>query len=118
MPRYGLVRLAVFFVTGLFTAPAEAAELVVDRAIMVHSGRALAQKRRALLQYLWGAEGFPTRRLPDAVVTNVACPVKQLDHLARVEPIWAQCGYEPTDLVEAVSETASWLRSTYPEWYG
>jgi len=87
MPRSGLVRLAVFFVAGLFTAPAEAAELVVDRAITVHSGRALAQKRRALLQYLWGAEGFPTRRLPDAVVTNVACPVKQLDHLARVDEL-------------------------------
>src|SRR6058998_323760 len=87
MPRSGLVRLAVLFVTGLFTAPAEAAELVVDRAITVHSGRALAQKRCALLQYLWGAEGFPTRRLPDAVVTNVACPVKQLDHLARVDEL-------------------------------
>ena len=80
-------RLLAIVVTSLFTLPGEAAELLADRAITLHSARDAAAKRRALLQYLWGAEGFPERRLPDAVITNVACPVKQLDHLERVDEL-------------------------------
>jgi len=63
----------------------QSAQLVDDRAITIHSARDLAEKRRALITYLWGAEGFPERRLPDVVKTNVASPVKQLCHLARVD---------------------------------
>src|SRR6266850_4479211 len=63
----------------------QSAQLVDDRAITIHSARDLAEKRRALIKYLWGAEGFPERRLPDVVKTNVASPVKQLGHLARVD---------------------------------
>ena len=59
----------------------------MDRAITVHSAREVAQKRRELIQYLWGAQGFPERRLPDTVITNVASPVKQLGHLARVDEL-------------------------------
>ncbi|MBI2946323.1 MAG: Gfo/Idh/MocA family oxidoreductase [Verrucomicrobia bacterium] len=62
-----------------------AAPLLDDRAITIHSAREVAQKRRALIQYLWGEEGFPKRRLPSVVLTNVASPVKQLSALARVD---------------------------------
>lgn len=63
----------------------QSAELIDDRAITIHSSREVADRRRALIQYIWGAEGFPERRLPNIVVTNVASPVKQLNHVARVD---------------------------------
>jgi hypothetical protein len=67
-----------------FAGPIRSAPLTDDRAITLHSAREIAAKRRALIQYLWGADGFPDRRLPN-VLTNVASPVKQLDHLARTD---------------------------------
>ena len=65
--------------------PLRSAQLIDDGAITVHSAREIEAKRRALIQYLWGAEGFPKRRLPSAVLTNVPSPVKQLNRLARVD---------------------------------
>ena len=70
---------------GWFPDCSEAAQLIDDRAITVHSAREVAEKRRDLIKYLWGAEGFPARRLPDLVVTNVPSPVRQLTELARVD---------------------------------
>src|SRR5207248_10791446 len=53
----------------------------------LHSAREVKEKRRALVKYIWGAEGFPDRRLPDRVITNVASPVKELSQLARVDEL-------------------------------
>jgi hypothetical protein len=75
--------LALGFVS-LFASRTESAELIDDRAITIHSAREVAEKRRALIQYLWGTEGFPSRRLPN-ILTNVASPVKRLSDLARVD---------------------------------
>jgi hypothetical protein len=72
---------------GLLTSSSQGGQLVDDRTITVHSAREVANKRRALIQYLWGAEGFPERRLPNVILTNVACPVKQLTNLARVDEL-------------------------------
>jgi len=66
---------------------APGAQLLDDRSITLHSTHEIAEKRRALIHYLWGKEGFPKRRLPDVVLTNVAGPVKQLDHLARADEL-------------------------------
>src|SRR3989442_737654 len=85
--RSRLVRLTTLFATGGSCLTLHSAELVMDRAVTVHSAREVAAKRHALIQYLWGAEGFPKRRLPDAVVTNVPSPVKQLDFLERVDEL-------------------------------
>ncbi len=81
-----LLPLAILLI-GLLAGRSEAAQLLDDRAITIHSTRDVAEKRRALIQYLWGAEGFPERRLPDVVVTNVVSPVKHLTHLARVDEL-------------------------------
>lgn len=62
------------------------AQLIDDRTITIHSAPAIAEKREALIKYVWGADGFPRKRLPD-VVANVASPVKQLDDLERVEEL-------------------------------
>src|SRR6266542_1052671 len=76
--------LALVFIN-LFPGRSDSAQLIDDRAITVHSAREGGEKRRALIKYLWGAEGFPTRRLPDVVLTNVPSPVRQLPDLARVD---------------------------------
>jgi hypothetical protein len=75
----------VVMVAGLF--PAHSANLIDDRAISIGSIRQISEKRRELIQYLWGAEGFPRNRLPEQVLTNVASPVKNLTHLARVDEL-------------------------------
>src|SRR5256885_13959807 len=69
----------------IYEVSGHSAQLVDDRAITIHSAQELNQKREALIEYLWGKQGFPKTRLPDVVRTNVASPVKQLDHLARVD---------------------------------
>jgi hypothetical protein len=63
------------------------AELINDRSITVRSDRDVTEKRRMLIQYLWGTNGFPARRLPDLVLTNIPSPVKQLTNLARVDEL-------------------------------
>jgi len=79
-----LLALVIFFCCLL---QIEAAELINDRSITIHSSRDAAARRQALIQYLWGETGFPERRLPDAVVTNVTSPVKQLHNLVRVDEL-------------------------------
>ena len=73
------------FVGLLSCGGVHAAQLVDDRAITVHSERQVKEKRRALIEYIWGKDGFPDRRMPNVVETNVASPVKELPHLARVD---------------------------------
>ena len=79
------LRLLATLLIGLTGLELQSAQLIDDRAITLHSAREVAEKRRALITYLWGAEGFPERRLPDVIVTNIPSPVKQLSHLARVD---------------------------------
>src|SRR5438477_356802 len=52
------VRLWATFLISLFASSVQSAQLIDDRAITIHSARELAAKRRALIQYLWGAGGF------------------------------------------------------------
>jgi hypothetical protein len=59
--------------------------LVDDRAITIHTDRDAAARRQTLIRYLWGAPGWPERRFPDVVLTNVPSPVHGLTHLARVD---------------------------------
>ena len=71
----------------LFSPRVRSAELIVDRGVTIHSGREVEEKRHALIEYLWGPDGFPKTRLPTTVVTNVSSPVKQLADLARVDEL-------------------------------
>ena len=56
------------------------------RILSFHSATGVAEKRQALIQYIWGDEGFPKKRLPD-VVANVTSPVRQLDGVERVDEL-------------------------------
>ena len=85
-----VVALAVFVPLGPASRaaqPTAAPQLIDDRQITIHSARDVIARRRALAHYLWGDDGFPSRRLPDSVVTNIPAPVHHLDHLARVDEI-------------------------------
>ena len=82
-----MIRPTAVLLLGLFAGHVQSAQLVDDRAITIHSARDVKARRQALLEYIWGADGFPSRRLPDVVLTNVASPVKHLSHLARVDEL-------------------------------
>src|SRR5436190_19828409 len=43
----------------LSAIPASAAALLDDRAVTIASTQDIVTKRRALVQYLWGSDGFP-----------------------------------------------------------
>src|SRR6476660_918655 len=68
-----------------FASRLQSAQLVDDRAITIHSTREVAEKRAALIKYLWGETGFPKQRIPEIIQTNIPSPVKELTHLARVD---------------------------------
>ncbi len=68
-------------------AAADGPRLIDDRAITVQNAHDVTALRRALIQSLWGADGFPRRRLPDRVLTNVSSPVNHLSGLARVDEL-------------------------------
>lgn len=80
-----LLCLLVTLATGSWTSRDLSAQLVDDRATTIHSASEVAEKRRALIQYIWGTNGVPAQRLPDVVLTNVPSPVKQLVNLAQVD---------------------------------
>ena len=77
--------LLLTLVISLLAGRGQSAELVDDRVITIRSAREVTEKRRVLMQYLWGDAGFPARRMPDAVLTKVPSPVRQLTNLARVD---------------------------------
>src|SRR5262249_42732096 len=85
--RFLLLPLLSTLVLGLAATRLPAAQLIDDREITVHSAREVTEKRQTLINYLWGTEGFPKRRLPDAVVTNIPSPVRQLTNLARMDEL-------------------------------
>jgi hypothetical protein len=64
---------------------AQSAELIDDRKITISWEREITEKRRALIQYLWGAEGLP-KNLP-TIISNIPSPVKSLTNLARVDEL-------------------------------
>ncbi|PWU16797.1 MAG: hypothetical protein C5B50_12685 [Verrucomicrobia bacterium] len=78
-----------FVVSAILWSRLLSAELVDDRAITLHSGAEISQRRNMLIQYLWGTDGFPTR-FPEQILTNIACPVKKLEHLKRVDELRIQ----------------------------
>ncbi len=79
---FSLIPFAIIAIAS--PTPRVQAELLDDRAITIHTARDIDAKRRALIQYLWGDEGFP-KGLPDAMQANVPSPVKQLTNLDRVD---------------------------------
>src|SRR5262245_60094432 len=85
--QFSMVCLLAFPVLAWAANAVGAPELFDDRAITIATARDLTNKRQALIQYIWGAEGFPDKRLPGTIATNVSSPVHHLTHLARVDEL-------------------------------
>ena len=66
---------------------ANAQTLLDDRAITIHSAADAVNKRKALIDFVWGTEGFPDTKLPDAVELDDISPVSGLPSLARVDTL-------------------------------
>jgi hypothetical protein len=82
----GIRRSFILLVAILITGSIHSAELLDDRQITIHTAAAVAERRQALITYLWGSEGFPSQRLPD-VVANAGTPVKELEGVERVDEL-------------------------------
>jgi hypothetical protein len=62
------------------------AEPVNDRAVTITSENQAIEKRRELIQHIWGSPNLPTH-LPSSVTTSIPSPVKNLANLARVDEL-------------------------------
>jgi hypothetical protein len=59
--------------------------IVQDCPITVTSAADVTAKRQALIQFVWGAGGFPGSKLPSSVDRNIASPVAGLANLGHVD---------------------------------
>lgn len=57
--------------------------MVDDRQITIHSAADVNKRRAALIAHLWGADGFPSQRMPDPIAPAAAMPVKGVDELVE-----------------------------------
>jgi hypothetical protein len=55
--------------------------------VTLHSPEEAIARRQALIQYLWGSDGFPSTKLPTSVDLNIASPVTGLSNLGRVDEL-------------------------------
>ena len=69
------------------TTFADGQPIVNDCAITIHSAGSVASKRDQLIQFIWGAAGFPRTKLPVSVDKNVPSPVAGLTNLERVDTL-------------------------------
>jgi hypothetical protein len=72
-------------VLGFVARPVVAAGLLDDRAITIHSTSDVTARRKALIEFIWAAMGFPTR-LPE-VVPNITNPISPVKGFARVDEL-------------------------------
>ncbi|HXJ05778.1 MAG TPA: hypothetical protein VNH65_11800 [Candidatus Acidoferrum sp.] len=69
----------------LLVAALPAGQLVDDRAITIKSPQDIVARRQALIEFLWGPQGFPNAKFPSSVAKNIASPVSGLKNLERVD---------------------------------
>lgn len=61
--------------------------LVNDRVIALPDAEAVAAKRRALIDYVWGSAGFPRDAMPARVDRDVTTPIAPTPDLLRVDAL-------------------------------
>lgn len=72
---------------GLLLVPCTAYALVDDHQITINTAADVTNKRQALVNFVWGAGGFPSGKLPSSVTLNVPSPVGGLNNLSRVDKL-------------------------------
>lgn len=80
-----LTRVLLLFVLSCSTRAANAPQLVDDRAITIRSAADVLERRKALIEFIRGSEGWPVR-LPE-VVPNIANPIAPVQGFARVDEL-------------------------------
>lgn len=70
-----------------FLCPTAVAQLVDDRTITVTTGAEVLARRQAIVDYIWGSDGFPSAKLPTSVAANIPSPLAGLENLERVDLI-------------------------------
>ena len=77
--------MALVTVFGIRSANGQS--LLDDRTVTIHSAADAVNKREALINFLWGGQGFPATKLPVSVELNDISPVPGLPSLARVDTL-------------------------------
>jgi Ricin-type beta-trefoil lectin domain len=60
---------------------------VDDRNITINTSDDITVKRQALINFVWGTDGFPLDKLPSSVEQDVPTPVSNLNNLERVDTL-------------------------------
>ena len=76
----------LFVVLNVFLLFGSAYGFVDDRQITINSHTDVSSKRQALINFIWGASGFPSNKMP-SVTKNVNSPVAGLNNLLRVDKL-------------------------------
>jgi len=74
----------------IFTLPSIGQNLVNDREITIRTPKDIAAKRQALIEYVWGSDGMPARRMPNWVIKDDISPISGLADLERVDTLMVQ----------------------------
>jgi hypothetical protein len=72
---------------GLFCLSGAAHAVVDDHQITITTTADVTNKRQALIDFIWGAHGFPSNKMPQ-VTRNVESPVGGLNNLLRVDRLF------------------------------
>lgn len=79
------MRPSVLILLAAVLCSSAAAQLVDDRNITIASGTDVTAKRAAIVDYIWGTEGFPAAEQPTSVAPNIPSPIGALENLERVD---------------------------------
>src|SRR5260370_23758776 len=86
MNKITLKLFGLSFVLSFFLLWGVAYGLVEDHQIRIHTAADVANKRQSLINFVWGAGGFPSG-VPSSVTLNVPSPVGGLNNLLRVDQL-------------------------------
>jgi hypothetical protein len=68
-------------------APLPVISLPPGADVSLHTASDADARRRALIRFLWGSDGFPSTKLPASVDKDVPSPVAGLSNVARVDTL-------------------------------
>jgi len=78
--------------TFAFSITAYSQKLVDDSEVTIQTHEDVIQKRAAIIQHVWGNDGFPSDRLPTNVILNDESPVPNLEGVERVDTFVIELG--------------------------
>ena len=80
------VRLSLLITACLVSACPTFGQVADDRRITIAAPADVESKRKALIEFIWGAEGIPRDRLPKVEKDDLS-PIAGLEHLRRIDTL-------------------------------